>query len=422
MRELGTFEWLMRLLRMNVVGIAEVRGELRETTVREALRAVQNRHPLLRVATAGTRFVARDGEIPLRTTVGDVDAVVEEELRTPFALDAAPLARCAIVRHADARSTIVLTVCHAIIDGRSATFLMRDLLHAAGGGTLAPLDPPRAAESHLFASMSRLEMVKRFFRESMRNMRQARALKKVGGTKIERGAAQTPDRYDSGVLLATQDAEWTSRLIERAHAEQTSVHAALCAAQLRALAAEYSDGQPFALHLTSPVNLVGRVDAPVDEDLLFFASGVEAPQVVDTSVPFWDHARAVRQQLGAREDAGRLFIDNMIVPQILRPLRRWFPPDDTGFRRLLSFVDQMPISLTVVTNLGVLAMPAQYGPLSMESLTFVTSNPTTPFLSSATTWRGRLQWNFVFHPRVMAREKASAVAARAMRLLEVAAQ
>jgi amino acid adenylation domain-containing protein len=133
----------------NAVLRLEVDSPLCPETFGRALRAVMERHEALR-----TGLELRDGElvqvvhqeftVPLRhETAADADALdrmLRAEERTPFALDAETLFRCLLV-DSGGRSTLCLTLHHAVTDGWSLSLLL-DELHGTYR-TLAERDTPR---------------------------------------------------------------------------------------------------------------------------------------------------------------------------------------------------------------------------------------------------------------------------------------
>src|SRR5262249_13658863 len=107
-----------------VVGhTARISGPLSETLVRQALDAVQRRHPLLRVhvARGGGDFIS-DGAtpIPLRVVTRDAEArwqrVFEDELNAPIPYGAHPLIRVVLLTDGSSQDhELVLISSHAII-------------------------------------------------------------------------------------------------------------------------------------------------------------------------------------------------------------------------------------------------------------------------------------------------------------------
>ena len=127
---------------------AQIGGFTRVVSWQAALTAVQQRHPLLQVCIAedqvGAPYFRRLDEpgIPLRVVHGGVsenwEREMARELATPLPLKGGPLVRVALM-HEENRSTVIVSAHHSIADGLSLTFVVRDLLRALSGRSLARL-------------------------------------------------------------------------------------------------------------------------------------------------------------------------------------------------------------------------------------------------------------------------------------------
>ncbi|GAB3959805.1 hypothetical protein GCM10027614_80090 [Micromonospora vulcania] len=128
-------------------------GPVDAAALRRAVQAVLDRHAPLRagffeLADGRVVQVIVDGvEVPWRVVdlPADDASAIEKELAGQradgFDLEAPPLLRCLLVRHAEDRHTLVLTHHHIVTDGWSVAVFLRDLL--AG---YAPYgEPPRLA-------------------------------------------------------------------------------------------------------------------------------------------------------------------------------------------------------------------------------------------------------------------------------------
>ncbi|WP_344979212.1 amino acid adenylation domain-containing protein [Streptosporangium fragile] len=142
----------------NVPLVLTIEGALDVPALAEGVRALARRHASLR-----TRLVEGDGGEPIQLITEDADVRLEaEDLRRlpetererqadllarreaelPFDLETGPLLRVRLLRLADERSVLLLTMHHAVSDGWSVGVLIRDLgaLYAsAARGEKAPL-------------------------------------------------------------------------------------------------------------------------------------------------------------------------------------------------------------------------------------------------------------------------------------------
>ncbi len=227
-RPLGAFEelfWLFDQHRpFHFTMAAEIEGH---TTIADWCRAfdsLQKRHPFFSV------YIEKNGSgvpnfrrhtsaaIPLRVIQGANvtkrwELEVELELSIPFNAGEAPLLRAALL-HEEDRAVCIFVIHHSISDGRSISFVIRDLLQALSGKPLAalPVLPP-------------LEDI-------------------LGVTSSDFVPPETPARSPTEKPLVYVDKEktrprvkslalspkLTNKLRDRPREEGTTVHGALCAA------------------------------------------------------------------------------------------------------------------------------------------------------------------------------------------------
>ena len=137
-------------LAYNFQATVSLRGEVNIEALRAALDEIVRRHEILRTA-----FVTVDGvamqrpvtgvQAPLRildVPAGRADEIVAAEVRKPFDLNAPPLARWLLLRHAAGENTFVHVEHHFVHDGWSLSVLLselRALYPAFAAGQPSPL-------------------------------------------------------------------------------------------------------------------------------------------------------------------------------------------------------------------------------------------------------------------------------------------
>jgi hypothetical protein len=130
-------------------------GAVAEGRWSAAFEQVQRRHPLLRAGINeedphAPYFTSRaDVLIPLvfrrRVSSSDWQRVIEEDVAEPFDLSTGPLLRAAVLED-EHGCELVITANHVVIDGMGVLAIVRDLLRALAGETLAELPVPPSAE------------------------------------------------------------------------------------------------------------------------------------------------------------------------------------------------------------------------------------------------------------------------------------
>ncbi|ROO87214.1 non-ribosomal peptide synthase protein (TIGR01720 family)/amino acid adenylation domain-containing protein [Actinocorallia herbida] len=116
--------------------VVDLRGPLDFARLRDAARALLDRHPVLRTVFADTRAgepvqIVTEGVEPLLTRLDlaaeDLSGFLEADRRAPFDLTRAPLLRLTLLRLGDGDHRLVVTNHHLVLDGWSTPLVVRDL-------------------------------------------------------------------------------------------------------------------------------------------------------------------------------------------------------------------------------------------------------------------------------------------------------
>jgi hypothetical protein len=352
-RELGSLETLLWLADQrspkHFILAAEIAATPSDTDWRSAINAAQRRHPLCQVFIRTDdgqlpHFSYRSGaEVPL-TIISDPEHALlarqtEEELATSFSKMDAILIRATVLKH-PRTATLLVTTHHAIGDGLSVAFWIRDVVRALAGEPLDPCPLPAAQEDDFVPGPAMPSDTAPPYREP-----------RLG----------TLDRRTKSALrvdLRRLPEELGRSLREQTKAHGTTVHGAITAAIVTA-GAELTPGlADRPVNLMSPVNareLLGRTDAFG----IGFATAIGDVGPV-ASEPFWSIARqanAINAPLRSSEGfAGFLGALGGFVstrPTVLDAIeleRRLFPID------------------FMISNLGVLPFPDRIGEINILSL------------------------------------------------------
>jgi hypothetical protein len=303
LRPLGSLEhifWLMNRSAGNqIVLAAEIDGETTPHSWREALDALQRRHPLLsaRITLSSDGLPYFEGpkirEIPLRSiplrpatdaiwrdqaiATEWLDDQMANELAVPFDTESAPLIR-AVLAHSEQRSVVLLVGNHAICDGISLSLCFRDLLRSLNGEHLEPM--PVAYSLDQLCGIS----------------------SETRQQPVPPGAGIQYPRDTPRVHRVKLSAELTERIVLRARTEHTTMHGALCSAMVHAGWSASAEWRKKSLRIFSPVNVRSVFGIGDDECGVFLtASSVVIER--NASESFWAVARQATQGLnvpGAR--------------------------------------------------------------------------------------------------------------------------
>ncbi len=390
-----------------------VRGSFSADNLRGALNEVQRRHRLLAVRSEmgdhGQAWLVSEGvpDIPIRVVEARDDEdwvrVLAEELPRPFAWEVGPLVRLALVSE-PSRAHLVLTCHHAIADGLSGAFALRDLLRVLGTPSehLEPLPDLPPIEAAVPPDVHKA-VIKRLLRER----KAAGSLPEPMPSALEAPAPSSePPRFTIRAWIVPRNL--TQTLIARARAEGTTVHGALSAAWMLAFAEQEASETPPVQSLQSPVNLRPYLSIPTGESFGLFISFVRAELQSKRPSAFWALARDIRdgftRGMGAEDLFGiysALRFFNAIPGFDFRALHRRLQPTEHAAQSLS------------LSNMGQLAWQTTYGQLVLEALW----GPTFSALSQervvgVTTFDGRMHLTFICREAILGRDAATCLQER----------
>jgi hypothetical protein len=364
---------------INFTVTARLRGPLTLEQLQSALERLRLRHPFIAVrgvaAQAGeAAYFTTEGVPPTpvrvveRVTDEDWVREVEHEITTPFDYHTGPLFRCTWLR--SAKLSDLLLVCdHVTADGRSGIFALHDLLRllANPGLHLEPLLPPRLAE-----------LVPPPMVALIRKITDA-APGEPPTTPADFMDAYGPSPDPLRVIpIALSEAE-TAAFVARCRAEGVTVQAALCAAFLVPFA-EQQPSEPVR-RVESPVDIRGRLTQPVGPVYGGYLSIVVTSVDCSPGRGLWDMARDASQGLAAITEE-QLFTSPSVMLAVAD-----HPPRGQPFK--------VRYDLSI-SNLGRLDLPAEYGPLHLESVYAPTFNASLPEhrILGVTTFGGQMRCTF----------------------------
>ena len=362
-RRLGVFEELLWLTDLatprHFAYTARIRGSLDREAVELALLRVQRRHPALcvRIALDEDQYPAFGPEpaaqIPLtvreRTGEQQWQDEVESELARPFTADDAPLMRCVLLLGSPL-SEVILLVHHAIGDGLSTTYLVRDLLQSLAG---------RPEQTTLPARPS-LE-----------------ALLGLGTSPAPLPPSSERPRSDLSRVLASWviGHQSVDALVERCRREGTTVQGALIAAVTLALREAGMTGDDGYVRCNSPIS-VRHLCPPINDDFGLYLAAAKTSHGPDESTDMWDIARAAHDQVTAGLERTNLAARAGGQRQLL--LR--CPTPAAAYQAFRNLVDYQ----VVITNVGRFPAEADYGDIRLEALWGIPNAEKEPVIGVAT--------------------------------------
>ena len=391
---------------LNFGSIVRLEGVLDVDALRFALRALQQRHPLLRVYIETDDqgvpwFRKGTGDIHLQVldqASGEEWELLETELNTAFDTKSGPLIRCLLVKHNHQESTLITTYHHAICDGKSAIFLLRDIqqslaqMQAGEAAGLVPLLPvgyygDRIPSIEHYAENDGLRTAWKTVQASVKFMR------RVGLPMGLRNKHEVP-LSEQRLIVEPRflEPELMKRIAKKAKAEKASVQCVLNAA-LSLAVAEDSPARFFhATSCTQVLDIREQLIPGVGEDCGCFVSGATSLHRLHGHTDFWQLTRDIHKRMLETLATPLPFFHPAMHESFAMFGRMMGESSMAKFSELIGKLHPEGLS---VSNLGQVKIEVKGCPVKITEFAFATNtNVLNYFNTSAATFNGRMTWSF----------------------------
>jgi hypothetical protein len=313
----------------------------------KALSTVQARHPLLRASIDWDEdgvhaFAGSENPIPLTVMSGQEiqwHHVAQDEVNRPFRAADGPLIRLVALSGA-AETTVVLTFHHSVADGLAALFVMHEMLVALSGGRFHDAPSADVLDERLGMQLPRFP----------RNARRDDAGPLAASSDLSQDA-----RPKAAVKVIDLQEAFTEKLVHAAKSHGATVNSMLTAALGRAQMSLDSRWKRETLRVMSPIDFKPVLSIP-DQVGVFLSIAITPFEQGERE--FWAEANRVRQQIDK-------FRSTEMASRIVGDLAKRFADDVSYDASRERIVRQIPYD-TVMTNLGLVRLPARYGDLAVE--------------------------------------------------------
>jgi NRPS condensation-like uncharacterized protein len=373
------------MLPLNVVMVARIQGSFDHSKIEEALAKLRSRHPLLAVR------VDIDDKGVGKFTTEVVPAItthleqrhngrqwicrVLEELRTPFPLETGPLVRCAIIK-SNQVSEIILCGHHAICDGMSFIYLIRDILKQVGipSDIIKQLPPPPAIDKETastppsirFVAKAAIKLVNQIWKKKNLHF-DFKLMEKLHNRYWEKNAG-------AQLLIGQLSELETSQFVKCCKKEGVTVNSALWAAFLSVQHEVQGSNKRFRSRAGLAISTRDKLKVPVGESFGFYASSHKVLLKQYQNKSFWYAARTVHKQLRHSIESAnpfRMLSATLLDPTLLDSLyfcKYGFAKNRMSDKLLKKmFWDRINFGFSI-TNVGRVDIPTSYGDLKLDAV------------------------------------------------------
>ena len=366
-RALGAREhmfWLMDQKHpVHLTVTVEVKGITKVQSWRDALDAVQKRHPILSTSIKRNEegqpalYQIDAAPIPLRVVDGSAqerwELELDREMALPFTPEQAPLIRSVPI-HKPQSAVLIMVAHHSIADGMALVFLIRDLLQVLSGGQIEALSFSSTAEE-LLSKLPKGEKIA-----------QAEA-SQAGAPQAEPALYREGNGLTPRVTARKLDENLTAALKERARREGTTVQGALCAALVLAGRKTSGTWRNQSIRVISPINV--RTPLGAGEACGLYLVGGMVPFQPGDSRAFWELARFAKKELSPYQTIQSLSTSSHGLEAIMTKdmdVETAAQISAGAFARdlMVSNLGQMPYE----SEFGKLKLEAVWGPTALQGL------------------------------------------------------
>ena len=381
----GTERRFLRIPNANVVMVARIKGLISKERLKSAVSKVRQKHFLLGVRVSldddsNGWFIQEDvSEIPVKvvTRLTDEDwiEVTAEEIKSAFSVEKTPLIRFVLLQSSEV-SDLMITAHHSICDGRSLVYLLRDImvyLDKPEEYVETPAIIPPAVQDCLPSSSSGGF----FYKLIVKRINKKWIRKKISFNESDyRDLHQTFWQNNRVSILNWELTEaQTSTLVSRCHQEEVTVNSALYTAFLAAQTDIQGSSQDYLQNILIPVDFRSRLTQPIGEAVGFYASaGVNFRLKYNPKKSFWDMVRMMDRKIKQKLTDKNIFQSqklNLLSPSLMDGLifTKHGKLNDEMASKLLKKkgLDKIFTGI-VISNLGKLDIPVDYGNLHLEAL------------------------------------------------------
>jgi len=384
-RRVGGGERAMLMLPFNVIMVASIRGHIDSKRLLDVLNRLRARHALLAVRVVVDKddvaWFVTEGvpefslEVIPRQDENQWIEKAEAEFKVSFPLEKGPLSRFILLQSTDI-SELIICAHHAVCDGISLTYLIKDILQHLGDpdSDIEILPDPPIIDNNTVPSPPSIRPIQRKIiklinkRWEKKNIRfDHNDMKRLHNVFWEKNVG-------SKLLTWIASKEMTKALVSRSREEKVTVNTALWTAFL---AAQYDVQAPLkSFHQRSgmAVNTRDKLLLTVGESFGFYASSLTVRLKYIPRKDFWENAGNIHNRIRIgleKTELFRMLVADLFSPSLLDSL--YF----SKYRLIQSMISNMLLKMmdfnklrygNSITNVGKINIPSVYGQLRLDTV------------------------------------------------------
>jgi NRPS condensation-like uncharacterized protein len=385
MRRMGAPERVLLMMPLNVVMVAKIKGAVEVERLASVLDSLRKRHALLAVRVVMDEndiawYVSEDvPEFTINTIPRQTEEqwlqIAADECQRSFPIETGPLVRFSLL-HSPESSDLVVCAHHAICDGISLTYLIKDILqHLADPDRVVEIlpEPPAITRDTVPSPPPSNVMVRGV--TGLFNQLWTRRNIRFDSSDLTRLHQTFWDKNrEVGLLAWESSVAETKALVSRCRLEKVTVNTALWAAFLAAQYEVQGNAEPYRASAGLAVSTRDKLTVPVGEAFGFYAASLTTYLDYDPGRTFWDCARIFHAKIGdslAKTNIFRSLSAELLAPTLLDSLyfSKYGLIKSKLSDKLVQQMNWQGISYGyAITNVGRMKIPTHYGQYRLESV------------------------------------------------------
>ena len=424
-RKLTSQELLLRNHPVIIAGT--LNGNLLPLDVQNAIQEIQKKYMLLRVKIekiCNQYYFVEDSNIEIPFTTGEYTEdgnwieFIQSMVKKSFNLQNSLLLQIVFLKSQSLNKVkLILIADHAICDGKSISFLIRDLLLCIEGEKIGFLKHPPEMKENIFPTNVRLNSIEKF------------VLKKLNAKwEDQKISFDHHDfecifegfwrkiNYEINVLEFNQTD--TQKLINYCKQNHISVNSFITTAILRAHLEILGNKDEYYGNINTAVNIRDSTKPKIGEHLGLYARGIDISYKYDLNLTFIKNAKVIHDKVQKNLTLKNVFKPFLLLNSLshglnealmVKKLGKYAAEEHSRYKKIIDFVQQKDMVKTlikkresdkisknfIITNIGKLDLKIDYSNFNLESINFI---PPSAFIAKhvigVATANNRLILNF----------------------------
>ncbi|MFX0023545.1 MAG: condensation domain-containing protein [Candidatus Hermodarchaeota archaeon] len=435
----------------NISMIATILGNVSVDELKRTIKKMQQRHPILNayLHSEGNDvyvLVDRTLEIPVKVIKRISDKQWRDEIilqhKIPLEMEKGPLIRF-ILLYSPEISDLIIFCQHTICDGMSLAYLAKDIMIYLGDPTkkveLLP-HPPLINEDNIPKDIKPSSMMRIFGKSINKKWEKGEVIFDYDDYYALHEAFWKKYTYKAHLYELSK--EVTESLVITCRKNGVTVNSALIIAFAIAQNQLNSKSPKYLQNLSFAVNLRDLLNNPIDEQVGFFAGGMQLKFKYSEKDSFWEAAKRFHNKATPDEARKQALIGSlnafMLSPslfdaQIFAAFGHLISSTSQSYDKIQAFItDKKNIAnkmvkkklskgfamAQIMTNLGKTSFPEKYGDLILKNLILMPScSPYTELVLGVVTHRERLSITLNHMEESISPEKILKIRDRANQIL-----